>query len=220
MDAILQLEIDVQEDDAEEQRQLREIAQQVAELNRLNNRLREQIGQEQMGRPGRPLGENLDMAPPEDEGENAQADGENLPPVQDPAQPAQDQPQEPRVGQNHEHIHRNVPIPTAQIASTIMGALFFPAISSIVGDILKYTLPSTLVAYRYSPELRKLTSSWGGVIPDRGLLKEKWGRTVVGGCLFVVLKDALTLYVKWQRARQFGKREVLDYKGKRRSDRP
>ncbi len=44
-----------------------------------------------------------------------------------------------------------------------------------------------------------------------GLLQQKWGRSVVGGCLFVVLKDAITLYCKWRRAKNQGKRKVLDY---------
>lgn len=87
----------------------------------------------------------------------------------------------------------------AKVVTTVTGALFFPAISSGMGEILKALLPPRLVSY-----------SRGG-----GLLREKWGRTVVGGCLFVVLKDVVTLYVKWRRAKDFGKRKVLDYVGKK-----
>jgi len=93
------------------------------------------------------------------------------------------------------------------IASTIMGALFFPAISSLMGDLLKYTLPRRWVMKPFisiSPKIMK-------TLPATGLLQEKWGRSIVGGCLFVVLKDALILYVKWKRARDHGKRRILDY---------
>ena len=81
-----------------------------------------------------------------------------------------------------------------------MGALFFPAISSAMGGILAATLPTKWV----------FGMSKSG---PRGLLQEKWGRTIVGGCLFVVLKDALVLYCKWKKARDFGKMKILDYVG-------
>jgi hypothetical protein len=79
-----------------------------------------------------------------------------------------------------------------------MGALFFPAISSAMGSLLKYTLPRSWVLSE------KLTGS-------KGLLKEQWGRSLIGGCLFVVLKDAVLLYCKWRKARDFGKRKVLEW---------
>jgi hypothetical protein len=82
------------------------------------------------------------------------------------------------------------------IASTVVGALFFPAISATVGDILLRTLPA----------------KWLG---RKSILGEKWGRTIVGGCLFVVLKDAVVLYCKWKKARDFGKKKIMDYKGPR-----
>lgn len=96
---------------------------------------------------------------------------------------------------------------TGSILGTAMGALFFPAISAAMGDLLKYTLPPKLVG-------RAVGFKRG----SGGLLQEKWGRTVVGGCLFVVLKDAIVLYCKWRKAKDFGKKKVLDYVGKRSSD--
>jgi len=96
------------------------------------------------------------------------------------------------------------------VASTVMGALFFPAISSLMGDLLKHTLPKRWVT---KPFLLDIIASpmKKRALPATGLLQEKWGRSLVGGCLFVVLKDALILYVKWKRARDQGKRRVLDY---------
>jgi hypothetical protein len=98
----------------------------------------------------------------------------------------------------------------ADIASTIMGALFFPAISSLMGDLLKHTLPKKWVM----KAVLTMSSRRVKTLPATGLLQEKWGRSIVGGCLFVVLKDALILYVKWKRARDHGKRRVLDYVAK------
>ena len=50
---------------------------------------------------------------------------------------------------------------------------------------------------------------------SRGLLQEKWGRSLVGGCLFVVLKDAVMLYVRWRSAKMHKERRVLDVQRKK-----
>lgn len=105
-----------------------------------------------------------------------------------------------RVG-NNVGVRRNVS--ASAVASTVMGALFLPTISSVMGDLLKVTLPRDWVT--------KKSVRLGAT----GLLQEKWGRSIIGGCLFVVLKDALLLYCKWKKARDFGKKRVLDYVGKR-----
>jgi hypothetical protein len=91
-------------------------------------------------------------------------------------------------------------------ADTIMGALFFPAVAAAMGEVLKISLPAKWVG-------RGVGVRVGG----RGLLTEKWGRSLVGGCLFVVLKDVVTLYCKWRKARDFGRRRVLDFVGKRKN---
>lgn len=93
---------------------------------------------------------------------------------------------------NRWNLHQNVSV--ADVGTTVMGALAFPAISSLMGEIIKATLPL----------------KWRGKLGG-GLLNEKWGRSVVGGCLFVVLKDVVTLYCKWRKAQDFGKRKVMDY---------
>lgn len=96
---------------------------------------------------------------------------------------------------------------TTRLASTVIGALLFPGISSFMGDVLKHVLPSRIVS-RSSATPGNFAS---------GLLQEKWGRSIVGGCLFVVLKDALVLYCKWRKAKNVGKRHILDYRGVRRT---
>ncbi|CAG8954562.1 hypothetical protein HYFRA_00004479 [Hymenoscyphus fraxineus] len=89
----------------------------------------------------------------------------------------------------------------AQAAIKITGALAFPAISSMMGNLLEIFLPAKMVGqralrFRYGPT---------------GFLHSKWGRTVAGGCLFVLLKDAVTLYCKWKKAQIFDKKKIIDY---------
>ncbi|TVY14093.1 putative RING finger protein [Lachnellula arida] len=85
-------------------------------------------------------------------------------------------------------------------ATTAMGALAFPVISSLMGDFLNFVLPARLVGRGFYMK-----------IGPKGLLKERWGRTIVGGCLFVVLKDVVTLYCKWKKAKDFGKKKIIEY---------
>ncbi|RDW70343.1 hypothetical protein BP5796_08740 [Coleophoma crateriformis] len=117
-------------------------------------------------------------------------------------------PQAPRpAGRNQNNWELQQNISTVHVVSTVMGALMFPPISSLMGDLLRLTLPSRLVV--------KPSSRWsvGGA---RGILQEKWGRTLIGGCLFVVLKDVVTLYCKWKKAKDFGKRKIVDFKRARK----
>lgn len=89
---------------------------------------------------------------------------------------------------------------TSNLADTILGALLLPAISASMGGLLKLVLPRSWTTL-------PLTLDRGKV----GLLQSRWGRSVVGGCLFVLLKDALVLYCRWKLAQTHRKRRVLDY---------
>ncbi|KAJ5188541.1 Zinc finger RING-CH-type [Penicillium cf. griseofulvum] len=87
---------------------------------------------------------------------------------------------------------------TSNLADVVLGALVFPAISASMGGLLKYLLPK----------------SWTSPAMDRGrlgLLQTRWGRSVVGGCMFVLLKDALVLYCRWKLAQTHRRRKVLNY---------
>jgi len=87
-----------------------------------------------------------------------------------------------------------------------------PAISFVMGSIFKYTFPKTWVK---PPHL--VRTSWrssGNLSWSKGFLQSQFGRSIAGGCLFIVLKDAVFLYYKWKRARNFGKRRILNYGGK------
>lgn len=69
----------------------------------------------------------------------------------------------------------------------LAGALVWPGVCYGMGELMRFLLPKFLV----SKPARG---------PYTGILQERWGRSLVGGCLFVVLKDAFSLYVKYRRA--------------------
>ncbi|KAL1610240.1 hypothetical protein SLS60_001905 [Paraconiothyrium brasiliense] len=117
-----------------------------------------------------------------------------------PHQPAQ--PRRQRVRRE-----RNIGFATASIADSILGALIFPTLAAAMGEALKITLPKSWVT---PPTSGKPT----------GFLQNKWARSIVGGCLFVGLKDAVLLYVRWKMAQTHRQRRVVDYdgsKGKRKT---
>ncbi|PGH23361.1 hypothetical protein AJ80_02614 [Polytolypa hystricis UAMH7299] len=90
---------------------------------------------------------------------------------------------------------------TSTLADTVLGALLFPAISASMGGVLKMALPRSWT----TPSPAALEKG------KAGLLQSRWGRSVVGGCLFVLLKDALVLYCRWKLAQSHRKRRVLNY---------
>lgn len=87
---------------------------------------------------------------------------------------------------------------------SVVGALFFPTIAGLAGEALKLVLPYTWVA-EPPPSLL----FWNR--RPKGFLQNKWARSLVGGCLVVVCKDALLLYVKWRMAQMHKSRRVLDF---------
>lgn len=102
------------------------------------------------------------------------------------------------------------------LATTVLGALFLPAISWAMGNFLKATLPKTWVK---APHVAEGYRSSGKLSWSEGFLQSQFGRSVAGGCLFIVLKDALMLYYKWKRAKDFGKRRILNYNEAKRNGR-
>ena len=142
--------------------------------------------------PARPLD-----APPVDDDAAAPAEAHQ----QDNAAPAPNVPQQgaqPRRARVRRE--RNTGFSTGSIAETVLGAMFFPNIAAIMGEVLSAALPASWVA---PPVPGKAT----------GFFQHKWARSIVGGCLFVGLKDALLLYVRWRMAQAHRQRRVLDYDG-------
>jgi hypothetical protein len=85
------------------------------------------------------------------------------------------------------------------LGQTILGALAFPAVSAGMGGLLSLALPRSWMT----------DANWANGRP--GLLRNRWGRSVVGGCLFVVLKDALVLYYRWRLVQSHRQRRIMDY---------
>ena len=89
-------------------------------------------------------------------------------------------------------------VSTSRVADTIIGALAFPAIAATMGVLIKVGLP------------KKWTTPAGERLRP-GLLQTQWGRSIVGGCLFVVMKDMALLYSRYRLAQDHRKRRVVDY---------
>ncbi|KIV79726.1 hypothetical protein PV11_07272 [Exophiala sideris] len=121
-----------------------------------------------------------------------------------------DAPQQANVGQQPQqqngHVHHilgerggELIDGSSSIATTVLGALVFPAVSAGMGSLLGFFLPSSWLGPSNTMNGRP------------GLLRTKWGRSVVGGCLFVVLKDALVLYCRWKLAQGHRLRRIMNF---------
>lgn len=111
------------------------------------------------------------------------------------AQPQQPPPQRP--GRPVQNFVFAIP----DLVRLSLGALALPLVSYHMGQILKFTLPKAWTTY---------TRYWKpqGI---NGILRSQTARTVVGGCLFIVMKDSLFLYCKYSMAQNHRKRRVLNY---------
>lgn len=81
------------------------------------------------------------------------------------------------------------------MVSFVAGALLWPGVCYGMGALMRMLLPR-----RFVTRPTAVAGSSKAPITATGLLQERWGRSLVGGCLFVVLKDAFSLYVKYRRA--------------------
>jgi hypothetical protein len=133
---------------------------------------------------------------------NQNIDNNNAAPVADA-----NHPQPPAAERNNNF---NLAVSTNRLFESVLGALAFPAVSAVMGEFLRLVLPrswTTLPGWSWR--------AGGSAGKPTGMLQQKWGRSLVGGCMFVVLKDAVMLYVRWRMARDHRMRRVLDYKGKK-----
>ncbi|PVI07293.1 hypothetical protein DM02DRAFT_512652 [Periconia macrospinosa] len=113
-------------------------------------------------------------------------------------QPAAQPPQRRRQRQRNERVIGFSPL---GLADNILGALLFPSIAALVGEALKHALPKSWTTPPAFPA------------KPTGFLQNRWGRSIVGGCLFVGVKDAVMLYVRWRILQNHRRRRVLDYEG-------
>jgi hypothetical protein len=93
------------------------------------------------------------------------------------------------------------------IMSSIALSLLYPSICFGMGELLRVSLPR--------PWVTRPAPSWGSRPQVTGLLQRRWGRSLVGGCLYVVLKDAFTLYAKYRQVQQKSKRRVRNVERRR-----
>lgn len=138
----------------------------------------------------------------------ARAENEDGAPAPDVGGPAEAQARAQQQGQvrpqERGHVHRllgdnELIDDTSSIGQSALGALMLPIAASVTGDLLKLVLPSSWTT----------PSVFSSVRP--GLLSTKWGRSVVGGLLFVGMKDMLVLYCRWRLAQGHKNRTIMNY---------
>ncbi|KAF8460354.1 hypothetical protein BDZ91DRAFT_851545 [Kalaharituber pfeilii] len=118
--------------------------------------------------------------------EAAEPIAEDPVPVQGPQNQAQAQNQGRWQGEVVVENH-NIVVQGRNVTNAIVGALLLPSVSALMGSLL-------------------------GRIPAlRRKLPESFHRSILGGCLFVILKDCITLYYKFKRAQQHRSRIILNY---------
>lgn len=134
------------------------------------------------------------------------------------AAPAPQIPIQPAQPRRQQRVRREIAFSTSSIADTILGALIFPSIAAAMGEFLKYTLPTSWVTTPAGAPATPWLGGWisvggkaGTAGRPTGFLQTRWGRSLVGGCMFVGLKDMVLLYVRWKMAQNHRRRRVLDY---------
>ncbi|KAF7550825.1 hypothetical protein G7046_g7890 [Stylonectria norvegica] len=133
-----------------------------------------------------------------------------------PARPVQAGPPDwaPPLADRNEHEEHEAPqappagrpglnIILSSVSNAMVSALILPGISFAMGELLRLALPRSWTAAARSPWFRPGTN-----LGKPGLLQQQWGRSLVGGCLFMVLKDALRLYTKQSKASQTTKQRL------------
>lgn len=87
----------------------------------------------------------------------------------------------------------------SNLSNAIVSALILPGLSFVAGETLRLVLPEKWTT-------SSIRSPWSRVRP--GLLQQQWGRSLVGGCLYVVLRDLLRVYTKTRKVSAMAKRRV------------
>lgn len=83
----------------------------------------------------------------------------------------------------------------SSVSNSILSALMLPAVSFAMGEALRVALPGTR---------------------QQGLLKQQWGRSLVGGGLYIVMKDVVRLYAKHRKVQALANRRVKNVDRPRR----
>ncbi|KAA8628367.1 hypothetical protein SMACR_03771 [Sordaria macrospora] len=164
----------------------------------------------------------------------AEAEAEARPPtptVPEPAPaPAAAPPPQPAARARRERNNNNdrdrdgvelPPFSLTDIVNNVVTSLLFPFISYGMGELIRLALPKSWT----SPPKPIVTSGFfkRGTILSQGpggLLQQRWGRSLAGGCLFVVIRDVFELYAKYRNVQVMkGRRIVRRREGGDRGDR-
>ncbi|KJZ73301.1 hypothetical protein HIM_07305 [Hirsutella minnesotensis 3608] len=97
------------------------------------------------------------------------------------------------------------------ISNTIVSALVLPGVSLAMGEALRLVLPRAWTSM--GP---RNPWSFHSTVGRPGLLQQQWGRSLIGGCLFIILKDAVRVYSKSRRVAAMNTRRVKNVERRRR----
>ncbi|KAK1689307.1 hypothetical protein BDP55DRAFT_604251 [Colletotrichum godetiae] len=109
-------------------------------------------------------------------------------PQQPAAQPA---PAAPR--------QRGIQASLKDVTNAIVSTLLLPVFSAAMGEAIRLALPK----HWTSP-----ADTFGRFKIRTGLLQEQWGRNLVGGCMYVVIRDVFRLYTKYRLAKNKPLRKI------------
>lgn len=165
----------------------------------------------------------LDLPPREPQPANPGAGGIEAQPIIEPAAPIGDAPanqaegqipvvvEQPAEGHNHEvpqapPAQRGLGSILSTVSNSIVSALILPGVSFAMGELLRLALPKSWTA-------RGSSYFWNNHRP--GLMQQQWGRSLIGGCLYVVLKDVVRVYTKHRKVAAMDRRRVKNVERKR-----
>lgn len=97
------------------------------------------------------------------------------------------------------------------MSNAVVSALILPGVSFVMGEALRLALPKSWT----SSASRNPWALYAGVGGRPGLLQQQWGRSLVGGCLYMVLKDVVRVYAKSRRVAAMSHRRVKNVDRKR-----
>ncbi len=100
------------------------------------------------------------------------------------------------------------------VSNTIVTALILPGVSFAAGEALRLVLPKEWTAAPLRNPWTRFNSGGAGGRP--GLFQQQWGRSLVGGCLYIVLRDMLRVYTKTRKVAALSNRRVKNVDRPRR----
>ncbi|KAH7310444.1 hypothetical protein B0I35DRAFT_452919 [Stachybotrys elegans] len=98
----------------------------------------------------------------------------------------------------------------SNMSNALVGSLMLPVTCFLAGELLGLMLPTS---WTRSP--RRTGWGWAGNMGRPGLLQQQWGRSLVGGCLYAVMRDAVRLYAKRRKVASMGIRRVKNVERRR-----